>query len=60
MTNYNSIQLALEHAIASAQEELVFLQKVKADPNIISSLESDIALINEASEIVWMYSELEK
>lgn len=59
MTKYKDIQLALERAIASAQEELAFLMKVKADQGLIDSLQADIAFINEASEIVWQYKELE-
>lgn len=59
MTDYNRIQLSLENAIASAQEELAFLRKVKADQSLIDALQADIININEASEIVWQYKELE-
>lgn len=59
MTDYNKIQLSLENAIASAQEELAFLRKVKADQGLIDALQADIININEASEIVWQYKELE-
>lgn len=59
MTDYRAVQLALERAILSAQEELAFLKRVKADQNIIDELQADIACINRASEIVWQYKELE-
>lgn len=59
MTDYNAIQLALERAMAALQEDLEFLNEVKADQNIIDTLQSDIACIDRASEIVWQYRELE-
>lgn len=59
MTDYKAVQLSLERAIASIQEELAFLIKVKADQNLIDSLQADIINIDTASEIVWQYKELE-
>lgn len=60
MTDYNAIQLSLERAIAALQADLEFLREVKADQQIIDTLQADILNINEGSEIVWMYSELDK
>jgi hypothetical protein len=60
MIDYSSIQSSIERAVFAAQEELAFLQRVKADQNIIDSLQADILNLNEASEIVWMYAELDK
>lgn len=59
MTDYNAIQLGLERAIAALQEDLEFLRLVKADQNIIDTLQGDILAIDKASEIVWQYRELE-
>lgn len=59
MTDYSAIQLALERAIAALQADLEFLREVKASQEIIDSLQADIARIDQASEIVWQYRELE-
>ena len=58
-TDYDGIQTALERAISAVQEELTFLITVKADQNIIDSLQADVICIERASEIIKHYKELE-
>lgn len=60
MRNYDGIQLAIERAIASLQADLVFLKEVKASQDVIDAYQSDIAYLVEASDVVWIYQDLEK
>jgi hypothetical protein len=59
MTNYAGIELALEKAIASLQADLAFLKEVKACQDVVDSYQTEIIYLQEASEIVWQYKELE-
>lgn len=58
-TDYEAIQTALDRAVAAVQEEINFLTVVKADQNIIDSLQADIVCIDRAAEIIKHYKELE-
>lgn len=60
MTNYNGIQLAIERAISALQADLDFLKEVKASQDLIDTFQAEIVYLNEASEIVWAYRDLEK
>ncbi len=60
MTDYNGIQLAIERAIASLQSDLDFLKEMKVPQEIIDMFQAEITYLDEASEIVWMYRELDK
>lgn len=59
MTNYNGIQLAIERAIAALQADMIFLKEVKAGQDIIDTYQAEINYLDEASEIVWAYRDLE-
>lgn len=60
MTDYNGIQKSIERSIAALTEDLELITGLRADPRIIEELQEDINNLNEASEIVWMYQDLEK
>lgn len=60
MTDYKAIQKSIELAISCAKDDLNLLESLKADPAIIKSVVDDISNLDAASEIVWMYSELDK
>jgi hypothetical protein len=59
MTDYNTIQKSIERVLTSLNDDVNYLETLKADPLIIAAIREDIKNLNEASELLWQYKELE-
>lgn len=59
MTDYDAVHDALLRAADAMNAEIEYLKSLRADQNIIDSLQGDIACIVRADDIVWQYQKLE-